>query len=707
MNRAPSLLAFSFLLAACGSVPAPVPEDPILEWDRELPAGVLLDDRYAGKAWWKPVRVLDADTGLPVPGARVDNWWEADWPGAEPWEDCLAQSGVTDEDGYVLVRNKVDYGNWFYVEAEGYGPIGAMSFEDEHRIRRGRDAALEVRDGFGRPIAGAVVEYILGCGHTASARVGTTGADGRTVLRCIDLADTDSLWIRAEGAEGDSDAYGWSFDSLPVVDGVRILSCEPGPAVSGVVRYHDGSPAAGAYVGTRTSHRGPWTAAGPDGRFRLLGAPPWELLTVDAPPPAGSPEGAAWIQGKFRSAPGADQVVLLPPPGEDPDSWEPIPEVPLRVTVRASGEILPYGRLRLVAFRPSDGRTEVAEPEILADEGGDGVSVNATLHLEPGAWTVTAGTPAGLLAPGTEEVVVGAEGGEVSFWLVENPVIRPAVLVRGKDGSHLQVEDVRAGAFSVVTEKESEIATPTPALDGSIHVPQEGPFAVVYEADRHWKARAVFEDGVRGAMPALVLPPPEEWPEEPDRDTPRPGAFPPARLTVLYPDGSPARDADVTLRWTPEGGKPIEWFFGLDEEGSLEFPFRTGDRLEIEPRSGDDSPVDPTLPILQGRFDGPGPWILRWPSTEIFLRVVDPAGSPVDAFTWFSGGYENHWVEGGTLVLRGAPTGPLRFWIHADGWRARDVRLAVTAGEKREFVVRLETPEAEEELPEIPDGEPR
>ena len=706
-------LALPLLLAGCGSV-----AEPILEWDRELPADVRIDFRGEDMAWWIPVRVLDADTGLPVPGARVDNWWEADWPGAEPWADCLAQSGVTDEDGYVLVRNKVDYGNWFYVEAEGYGPIGAMSFEDEHRIRRGKDFTIEVRDWFGRPVSGAVLEYLLGCGHTANARVATTGADGRAVLPCVTPSPAGSVWIRAEGVEGRSDAYG-ALDRLPVEEGAAIVTCEPGPAVSGVVRYHDGSPAAGAYVGTRTSHRGPWTAAGPDGRFRLLGAPPWELLTVDAPPPAGSPEGAAWIQGKFRSAPGADQVVLLPPPGEDPDSWEPIPEVPLRVTVRASGEILPYGRLRLVAFRAADGRTEIIEPRILADEGGDGVSVDATLHVEPGTWTVTAGTPAGLLAPDTEEVAVGEEGGEVSFWLVENPVIRPAVLERRKDGSLWQVEDLDAENFRVLTANESEKATPTPAHDGTIHVPEEGPFIIIYATGDRRMARALFPNGLRGGAPALVLPPSVDWEEAEAAEEaqeaaagPHPGTYPEERLTVLYPDGSPARFADVTIHGLSAAGDPREVTGRLDGTGSLTCALRSGDRLEIKRPYGLEPPADPTLPVLHARIDGPGPWTLGWPSTEITLRVVDPAGDPAGDFSWFSGGYEDEWIDGSTLVLRGAPTGPLRFWIHADGWRARDIRLAVTAGEKREVVVRLGTPEEEEEeeeeeLPEIPDGEPR
>ena len=190
-------LAGALLLAGCGSVPAASRGEPVLEWDRELPEGVRLDDREAGKAWWKPVRILDADTGLPVPGARVDNWWETDWPGAEPWEDCLAQSAIADEDGYVLMRNRVDYGFWFYVEAEGYAPLGVMSFEGEHRIRRGADFTIEVRDWFERPVAGAVVEYLLGCGHTPNARVETTDGDGRAVLRCIDLANRGRVWIRA------------------------------------------------------------------------------------------------------------------------------------------------------------------------------------------------------------------------------------------------------------------------------------------------------------------------------------------------------------------------------------------------------------------------------------------------------------------------------------------------------------------------------
>lgn len=693
-------LALPLLLAGCGSVAA-----PILEWDRELPADVRIDFRSEDLAWWIPVRVLDADTGLPVPGARVDNWWEADWPGAEPWEDCLAQSGTTDEDGYVLMRRGVDYGPWFYVEAEGYAPLGEMSFPGEHRIRRGTDFTLEVRDWFERLVPGAVVEYILGCGHTASARMETTDGDGRAVLRCIDLANPGKAWIRAEGIEGENDAYGY-LDELPREGEVSVVVGAPGPAVSGIVLHHDGSPAADAYVGTRSSHRGPWTRTGPDGSFRLLGPPPWAVLTVDAWPPAGSPEGTEGIQWEFQSAPGMRQVVRLPPPGAGPDSGPMEAEAAFRVSVRASGVVAPPGSLRVVALRASDGRAVREAMEILPDEGGDGVSAKATLSLPPGTWTVTAGSPAGLLAPGTEEVVVGPEGGEVSFWLVENPVFRPAVLERRKDGSLWQVEDPDEGDFLVLTANEAEDATPTPAFDGTIHVPEEGPFAVVYETGDRRKARALFPNGLRGGAPALVLPPPVDWQEVEAADqaasSPHPGAYPEERLTVLYPDGSPARFADVNIYGLSAAGGPREADGDLDETGSLTCVLRSGDRLEIERPHGGEPPADPTLPVLLARIDGPGPWTLQWPSTEITLRVLDPAGDPVDDFTWFPGGYGNHWVEGSTLVLRGAPTGTLRFWIHADGWRARDIRLAVTAGEKREVVVRLGTPEPEEDLPAIP-----
>ena len=709
MNRAPSLLAFSFLLAACGSVPAPVPEDPILEWDRELPAGVRLDDRYAEKAWWKPVRILDADTGLPVPGARVDNWHESGWPGAEPWESCLVQSAVADEDGYVLMRNRVDYGFWFYVDAEGYAPLGVMSFEGEHRIRRGRDLVLKVRDWLERPVPGAVVEYILGCGHTPNARVETTDGDGRAVLRCIDLAGTGRVWIRAEGIEGYSDAY-FHLAELPREGEVSVVVGEPGPAVSGLVLHHDGSPAANAYVGTESSFRGPWTATGADGTFRLLGAPPWTVLTVDAWPPPGSPEGTDGVGGEFQSVPGARQVVRLPPPGAGADSGPMEAEAALRVTVRSSG-VSERHPLRVVAVRASDGRAVREVIEAQPFKGALGVLAETTLSLPPGTWTVTAGTPAGLLAPGTKEVVLGAEGGEVALWLVENPVYRPAVLERRKDGSLWQLEDPDEEDFRVVTAKESEDATPTLALDGTIHVPEEGPFAVVYEPDPEggWKARALFPDGLRGGAPALVLPPPVDWEAKDEAaDRPHPGAFPEERLTVLYPDGSPARFADVMIYGLSAAGGPREVSGDLDETGSLACVLRSGDRLEIERpyQQG----ADPTLPVLHARIDGPGPWTLQWPSTEITLRVLDPEGDPVDGFTWYPGYHGNFadtWIEGSTLVLRGAPTGPLRFWIHADGWRARDIRLSVTAGEKREVVVRLGTVDPEEDPEELPSGEAR
>lgn len=299
--------------------PPPAPLPPTEEWDREI-AGMQLrdieDTDPAGTVTVIPFRVLDEATGEGIPGARIENWTEADTPHAEPWEDLRDGSWTTDRDGWALVP-AFDRAAWWFVEAPGYGPRAEMGFEDQRFLARGVDFPIDVRDWRDRPVPGAVVEAFLGCGHTPNVRVATAGAGGRLVFPCIDPSHATDLWVRTPGLAGRNDAYwGGGPDELPVEGGIHILRCDPSAVLEGRVLRADGTPAGGAVVGTRSAHRGPWTVADADGRFRLVGAQAYDSLTAQAPYSDPVVEGFHLPASEFQTVPGVFATVTLPVEGK-------------------------------------------------------------------------------------------------------------------------------------------------------------------------------------------------------------------------------------------------------------------------------------------------------------------------------------------------------------------------------------------------------
>lgn len=716
-RRAAILLAL--LAAACAApatgpepIPAPVPEPE--EWDRELPAGVFLEDgEPEGVIGFVPVRVVDDATGDPIPGARIQQWQESDWPHAEPWEGLLERTVTTDRDGWALIPGR-DAAPWNYVEAPGYAPIGDHRRQDEHRLVRGQDFAMEIRDWRGRPVPGAVVDLFLGCGHTPNARCETADARGRLLFRCIDFRYAD-FWIRAPGVAGRASAYGQGWDGLPIEDGFHVLFTEPGPVQEGRVLRPDGSPASGALVGTRAAHRGPWTVADADGRFRLAGASPWADLEAVAPLADAVPEGFMPAQVGFESAPGVFATVRLPEKGErwpTPEEAkaaraearaaseardrgeEPEPIVPpggsgIRVRMTTAPGVAPSGRAGVRAIRDGDGRL-VSDAPLFRD----GVATREIV-LEPGDWTVTAGYRTGRFRPESRRAQVREGVSEVAFTLHENPRWRPRVVDQGPDGRETERPRPLKGSFELYAEDAA--GPPAPGVgpdgepDGSIFVPAEGPFTVRYRDEDGRDAWVLLEGPPSDAGPAIRYPPhPPEvaWDEDPDR----PREFPSAQLTVLLPDGKPAASALVyTLApWTER--TPTHSItrgetrrIDLGEDGTAEASFDRGERIQVEPPDDDGGRLRPFVT----RIDGPGPWALRWPDGEVRLRIVDEAGAPIPWATVLLSGSDEFAAEDGTLTLRGVAPGPLRLWVGEEERRSRDLRLVLKPGEKREVIVRL------------------
>lgn len=662
-------LAAAFL-AACA---APLPREPE-EWDRELPVEVDLDGHSGTHL---PIRVVDDATGEPIPGARIDNWWESSTPMPGEWEELIEQSVVTDRDGWAVVRRE-GAAPWWFVEAPGRGPVGEMGLMDEFRLRPGVDATVEVRDFLDRPVPGTAVEVLLGCGHTPFVRCEVSDAAGRLLLRSVDMK-ASRLWVRAEGLAGRSRGYEKDLGDLEEEGGVRILRCLPGPVVEGIVRDARGAPVAGAAVGTLDSHRGPWTRTGPDGRFRLLGAPARDRLTalLDEEDLTES----SWRRAEFDTAPGVFLTVRLPDDEEEEEregageDGRPVADEGhtaggLRLHLWTSAQPAPWVKEEVVCVREVDG--EVAKSSV---EWRDGRAVGS-VDLGPGTWRVTAGSATGRFRRETAKATVGNGASEVSLHLTENPRWLPRVLRAGSP-----TPAPWPGRFWIVTAEERAEAESVPEGEGAIFLPAAGPFVVEYE-EGDAEARVRLDAPPAGEGPALVLPPlPPGDPDAPCEPTP--GAdFPEAEVRVLLPDGSPASRAQYTAEWRSGRGRST-WFNGrLGEDGRDRRAFSRGERITVT------LDEDDLLVPLEATVGGPEPVDLRWPAGEVEVRALDEDGVSLPEATVVLG--DRDWdAAGGALRLRGLPAGPVRLWVSAEGRRAHDIRIVLREGERRTVEVRL------------------
>ena len=608
MNRAAVRLAPSLLLAACGSLPAPDAEDSLLEWDRELPDGVRIADLGDDEPRTHlPVRVVEDATGNPIPGARIDGWDEAGTPGAWSWADYLYFSERTDRDGLALIP--VEHPpDWHYVEAPGFGPWGEQVLEEEIRLKPGVDVVVEVRDLLDRPLPGVEVECMLRSRHTPPVRVVTTGPDGRCTFRCVD-PERGFLWVRGAGIAGRNGAYDNGFDGLEWAGDRWILRGDPAPVVEGRVLLFDGTPAAGAAVGTAEAHRGPWTLTDGDGRFRLLGAPPWTSLDVRYRPDGD--DGTLFTT--FRPVPGFATTVRLPDPADLYENGEMRPrpegEAPLllRVRVVTPEHLAPPSEVRITLVREEDGLSWWDVIPFV-----DGVA-EGSFEVEPGRWRAAVVGGAGPLRPVEAFVEVGEEGGEV--------VLRPEAaprwsfrVFRREPGSKEPVEIPRPwpGTLTLVWTAGRDRAVPAPGLFGEYYFRSGEPFLMEYR-EEGWVGRMAIDS-----------------------------------LTVRGPGGSMIQFHVVAEPEPP--GPPME--------------------LASPPRAG----------------DIPG---ARWPAAEVEIRAVDEAGAPLAEFAVVQESRKSLRAKDGVVRLRGAAAGPLRFWIQAPGRRARDVRLVLAEGDRRQVTAML------------------
>ena len=219
------------------------------------------------------VRIVDGVTGRPIPKAKLHAVLESRQP--DPANARPTRSVTADALGFARMTNPPERA-WFFAMANGYGTsawMGAGALDDNVALLLpGVEVPVLVLDALDRPVVGAEVGFVLGCGHTPNVRTGRTAADG--IARLPDINPTRSfgdndirdLYPVAPTVDGDYVSLQW----LPG-DGPYRLRRSPGTVSTGLVVDADGKPLANAWVGMNDMHRGPWTRTNANGEFRLLG----------------------------------------------------------------------------------------------------------------------------------------------------------------------------------------------------------------------------------------------------------------------------------------------------------------------------------------------------------------------------------------------------------------------------------------------------
>lgn len=665
MKEALALLALG-LLAAPGPLsaeeaPPPPPAEGEFDrpWDGFLPdpdQGLGDEEDGVPASEWYGLRVLDAATGRPVPGARWVRTPERG-TGGDLRADAVMQVAVTDAEGIARMESLPwrwkDDCHWL-VLAEGYAPAHEYATipETEVLLRRGRPFRGALLDPLGRPVAGGSVEYLGGCSHGTAALRATTAADGTFALgdhRCR----LGQYWIEGPGIASDlvSADEPFSLGSRPgVIVGI------PGHRYEGRILDPLGRPLAACVVRSWNEQRGPATITDAEGRFVLEG-----------------------VEG--------DSIVLFPEGDltEDTSDWDvhdAMPGVPLTVVVTSLGvvEEEETATVRIAARTPDGKPAGGVCYRVLREATGRGPS-GITVEEEPqDEDDPPLGTEVEEVVPGRFRVVPDylfdsfdfepvegevAAGGTTDLLLAVRP--RPRLRVKGTvPGKALLVLAVPGDTMDVMWN---------PADPWSPHLPREGP--------------AVLRVEMEGAPPFF-------FPVGQERDGFREAtvSLPPPRR-VLLPKGSREaelldgdrevafRAAEGALETWAEGRVTLRYDdgTGTTRELALDLPPLEGGAVEVRPGEGRALPKDDDE-AEEAPPPPPGPCVLA-------LRILDGEGKPADALVLLDGAI--HPAPEGTLLLEGLAPGPHRLLVarRDDPGGGRELRVLLAEGKPAERTVRL------------------
>jgi hypothetical protein len=645
---------------------------------------------------------------VPVSGARVSCWTEDVRPTA--LASRLVAETKTDAFGLAELRVPARESFHWMVDADGwgihheYGGAGTVDGECVTLTERGTDRRVRVLGPFGRPLAGARIEMLLGCPHSPAARVATTDADGYATLP--NVVDSGwELWIVAPGVKPRSYAL-----PEPTTNGAPpVILTDPGGTATGVVLDAQGKPVEGAVVRELDGFRGPVTATAADGTFTLHGLSGKAEIGVFVP---GSPHGRrpdavarAFTEGvplRFRLR--EDRPTSL---GDGEGRHR------LDLVLEKTGSFVPLRFVRL-----SDGLTLTRESGLWPN----------SVDLPPGDWRITAGGGFSYEAAVTVEALVPTPNAvPLVLKMGTNQGafgVRPDAVARAKTGKgrlriagfekEIRLDGIEwlapdVGAALVLTEPYGR-TVPVPANEKGqrfleLPPPEENvvrfrlvdlhgkPVGFSYEAD----ATVEVEPGEDGAWILrthrvgdlaltleatghllgeleIVLPMP---PSETDLGTVvlRPETDLVARtFHVLRADGSPA---------------PGAHFVPVDERtGEVEW----GEAGEMSVQISEDVPVELRveghlpLPVVLTRG---GPTVLRLPAGRLAIRVQGAKGEPVEADVWVDGWPVEDLDEDDEHEIEGVPDGKHMLIVTAEGHRTATIAVDLKKGERRSLVVRL------------------
>jgi hypothetical protein len=667
-----------------------------------FPGNVPLDAR--GRPTHAVTRIVDARTGAPLSDARVQVVFERERPPAgEFWS---ARTAEADDDGYVRVRlDDFEAYPWLYFEAPGHATRAELSRVPDPVIalEPGLDVEIEVRDPWERPIAGASIGRIIGCGHTPDAAVARTDERGRAVLRSVDTGHHE-LWPVAEGFESDYlELEPWLPGDPPLVLRLRY-----GSVVEGVVVDRDGKPVPRAFIGEPRTDRGPWTQADEQGHFRLVGASEVAALQVFAESGTGPPLGS------FDSVRGILPVKLVVPNIDERTT-------PVRYTTKSFRTGEPASGVEVIAIRDLDGTSQTGLSAqdgtiVLELPSGDhtivargagwdeirrflrvaGTPVDGTLSLDPwsttrfdlefpkppsgrsielisgrSSWSITelvdhpnSDDSVPIPRPGTYSVRISCEdrvrvsepqGGwpSTSAEFPRATIVR-ATLVRADGAPALGI-----GVISRELELDPQVSL---ALRKS--AARRDTLAISsWVLGRRWLVVDPIDEDLLPLRVPVVL---RESDAELDLGVLRFASRTEPPLLVLRADGTPGAGAQVVIQ-RPGGTSRAE----LDALGALttDLALRSGDRVSIEA-------TDQPLPLV-AELHGEAPWTLRWPAGTIEATAADEDGRALQGFVVLLDGASTE-IEGELAHLSGVWAGPHRVIVTAPGRLAwiEDLELA-------------------------------